>query len=236
MRRVPSIEMLDSDRGSAADIQVQLDDLWRINRWLGGVSSSLHLLLRFLQQAGKRSARVLEVGAGDARMAARLRSLLARNGIDTEFFVLDRRHSHLLFGRPESNLHPLAADALALPFRDGSFDLVMCNLLLHHFSGENAIRFLRALEAVARDAVLINDLERCWLPYLFIRAAPWFTRNEMSRHDGAASVRQAYTRPELVELAAAAGFGDFEVRRLVPFRLGLVVRKSAPPLGNGRRR
>lgn len=226
MRRVPTTEMLDHDLGSGADIQLQLDDLWRINRWLGGVSSSLHLLRRILRDTGKRSVRVLEVGAGDARLAARLRSMLGHEGIDANFFVLDRRHSHLLIGQPASDLHPVVADALALPFHEESFDVVTCNLLFHHFSGDDAFRFLRALDAVACDAVLINDLERHWLPYLFIRAAPWFTRNRMSRHDALASVRQAYTRHELAELTASAGFTDFEVRRLVPFRLGLVVRKS----------
>jgi ubiquinone/menaquinone biosynthesis C-methylase UbiE len=231
MRRVPAIELLDNDLGSPADVRIQLNDLWRINRWLGGVSSSLHLLLRVLRDAGRRSVRVLEVGAGDGRLAARLRSMLRRRGIEADFFVLDRRYSHLLFGRPASDLHPVVADALALPFRAESFDVVTCNLLFHHFSGGDALRFLCSLGAVARDAVLINDLERRWLPYLFIRLAPWFTRNRMSRHDAAASVRQAYTRRELVQLAAAAGFTDFEVRRLAPFRLGLVVRKSGQLTG-----
>ena len=224
MHRVPTLELLDNDLGSPAEVQLQLDDLWRINRWLGGVSSSLHLLLRFL--AGRRSVRVLEVGAGDARLAGRLRLMLQRRGIEADFFVLDRRHSHLLSGQPARNLHPVAAHALALPFRRESFDVVTCNLLFHHFSGDDALRFLRSLAAVSRDAVLINDLERHWLPYLFIRFTPWFTRNWMSRHDGAASVRQAYTRPELAQLAASAGFTDFEVCRLVPFRLSLIVRKS----------
>lgn len=226
MRRIPAIELLDDDRGSAADIQLQLDDLWRINRWLGGVSSCLYLLRRFLRDTGRRSLRVLEVGAGDGRLAGRLRSKLRRQGIETTFFVLDRRASHLLFGQPANDLHSVAADALALPFRENSFDVVTCNLLLHHFSGDAALSFLRALDAVAREAVLINDLERHWLPYLFIRATPWFTRNRMSRHDAMASVRQAYTRRELAQLAASAGFADFEVRKLVPFRLGLIVWKS----------
>jgi ubiquinone/menaquinone biosynthesis C-methylase UbiE len=232
MRRVPAIELLDNDLGSPADIQLQLDDLWRINRWLGGLSSSRNMLLRFLRDTGRRSVRVLEVGAGDGRLAARLRSMLRERGIRADFFVLDRRHRHLLFGRPASDLHPVVADALALPFRRESFDVVTCNLLLHHFSGGDALRFLCSLGAAARDAVLINDLERCWLPYFFIRAAPWFTRNRMSRHDAVASVRQAYTRRELAQLAAAAGFTDFEVRRLAPFRLGLVLRKSGQASGH----
>jgi ubiquinone/menaquinone biosynthesis C-methylase UbiE len=224
MRRVPSVELLDYDVGSPDEVRMQLDDLWRINRWLGGVSSNLRLLGRFFQRTGKHPVRVLEVGAGDGRLAGRLGRELRRQGIQSEFVVLDRRLSHLLLGLPDARgLHRLAADALALPFPDGTFDLATCNLFFHHFSGEAALRLLRALGSVAREAVLVSDLARHWLPYLFIRTAPCVTRNPMSRQDGAASVRQAYTRKELGELAAAAGFTDFEVFRLAPFRLGLVI-------------
>ena len=45
----------------------------------------------------------------------------------------------------------------------------------------------------------------------------------MSRLDGLASIRQAYTGPEIEELAYAAGFDDFEVHRIAPFRLGLIL-------------
>ena len=61
------------------------------------------------------------------------------------------------------------------------------------------------------------------LPYLFIRAADPFARSRITRHDGPASVRQAYTREELQLLAMQAGFHDFVVERLVPFRIGLTI-------------
>ena len=91
-----------------------------------------------------------------------------------------------------------------------------------------AEKLLHQLAAVATEAVLINDLERHLLPYFFIRCAPIFTLSPMSRHDAPASVRQAYTRDELRDLAVAAGFKDFEVRRLLPFRLGLTLWKEPP--------
>ena len=76
---------------------------------------------------------------------------------------------------------------------------------------------------MAREAVLVNDLERHVLPYLFIRCTRPFARSRITRHDGPASVRQAFTREELQALAVGAGFKNFEVRRMVPFRLGLIL-------------
>ncbi len=227
MRRVTSNELLDDDRGTPEEIRGILDDLWRINRWLGGVSTCLRLLEHFFARAGAHPVRILDVGSGDARLAGRLRTELLRRGLRANFVVLDRRLSHLEQGRPLANgLAPVVADVLALPFGENSFEVVMCNLFFHHFSGERAQELLRGLARVAREAVLINDLERHFLPYLFIRCAPWFTRSRISRHDGPASVRQAYTRDELGAMATAAGFSNFEIERLAPFRLGLTLWKS----------
>lgn len=221
------MELLDRGVLGQDEIRSNLDDLWLINRYLGGVSGCLHLLARAFRRTGRRPVRVLEVGAGDGRVAGRLRDELRRQGIQADFFVLDRRLKHLQVGHPRpEDLHPVAANALTLPFKEGSFDLVTCNLLFHHFSGSEAVAFLSALGSVARQAVLINDIERHWLPYLLLRAAPWLWRSRVSRLDGLASIRQAYVSSELEELASTAGFDDFEVHRIVPFRVGLVLWRS----------
>jgi len=224
------VELLDTGLLALDEIHANLDDLWRTNRYLGGVSTSLRLLGACLLRTGKRPLRILEVGAGDGRLAARLRQQLRQHGFEVEFFVLDCRLIHLQADRAVAEgLHPVAADALALPFSQGSFDLVVCNHMFHHFSGHRAVQLLRALSEVARNAVVINDLHRHWLPWAFVRAMPWFWRHRVSRLDGAASIRQAYTKSELTELASAAGFRDVEVRRLAPFRLGLVLWNTCAP-------
>lgn len=232
MRRVISKELLDQGLASLEEIRGNLADLWRVNRYLGGVSNSLRLLRRFCHRTRKRRVRVLEVGAGDGRLAARLRQELRKQGVDADFFVLDCQLTHLLAGRPDTQeVDAVVADALALPFAQSTFDIVTCNLFLHHFSGTRALQLLRALASVAREAVLINDLRRHWLPYWFVRLTPWLWRVEMSWLDGIASMRQAYTRAEVVELASAASLGDFEVHRLAPFRLGLVLWMRQPADG-----
>ena len=250
MRRVTCSELLDEDRGTPCEVQGSLDDLWRINRWLGGVSSTLQLLEGFVARAGVHPVRILDVGAGDSRLAGRLGVELRKRGVQAEFTVLDRRLTHLraahqlprcrqdggatLAGvpqpRPEGVSGSVVADVLALPFANGSFNVVMCNLFFHHFSGRLAQQVLSRLAAVASEALVISDLERHWLPYLFIRYTPWFARSPITRHDGPASVRQAYTLDELAAVAAAAGFTDFEVRRFVPFRLGLTLWKTQLPV------
>ncbi|HEX5412085.1 MAG TPA: methyltransferase domain-containing protein [Terriglobia bacterium] len=227
MLRVPSQEWLDDDLGTPEEIRQSFNDLWRINRWLGGVSGCLHLLDRYFVHSGSRHARILDVGAGDSRLAVHLQSELARSNRSSQFVALDRRLSHLLIGNGSTGrIAQIAADISQLPFAAEAFDVVICNLFLHHFSEDEAVRLLRTLGGIASRAVLINDLERNLLPYLFIRVAWPFARSRITRHDAAASVRQAYTKQELTALADRAGFTDFEVERLPAYRLGLLLWKN----------
>ena len=177
MRRVTSNELLDDDHGTPEEIRLSFDDLWRINRRLGGVSSSLRLLEKFFSRTGAHPVRILDVGSGDSRLAGTLQAELFRLNIRAEFFVLDRRLTHLECGHPTAaGLRPAVADVFALPFPERSFNVVMCNLFLHHFSGEQAKELLRCLAKMADEAVLINDLERHLLPFLFIKFAIPFAR------------------------------------------------------------
>ena len=227
MRRVPSQEWLDEDLGTPQEIQQSFDDLWRINRWLGGVSGCLHLLENYFDRRGSRHARILDVGSGDARLASYLQGELARRNRRAEFVALDRRLSHLRnHNSSAGKLSRVVADVMHLPFPEKSFEVVICNLFLHHFSGDEAVELLRRFAAMASEAVLINDLDRHPLPYAFIRVAWPFARSRITRHDGAASVRQAYTKGELATLARRAGFTHFEVERLPAFRLGLSIWKT----------
>src|SRR5690349_20059818 len=139
MRRVTSSELLDHDLGTPAEVACSLDDLWRINRRLGGVSSSLSMIRQVLRRTRSVSVRILDVGAGDGRLAAQLRRDLEQGGTQARFCVLDRLPAHLLHSDPvRAGLLAVAADVFALPFPQHGFDIVMCNLFFHHFSDENA--------------------------------------------------------------------------------------------------
>lgn len=226
MERQPTLELLDDDLGTPEEIQQSLDDLWRINRWLGGTSSAKRLLDRVISKAGLAAPRILDVGCGDARLAAWLQREFAQRNVSAKFCALDRRLSHLDGGRPRvDGLWRAVADALSPPFRDRSFDIVMSNLFFHHLSGNRARDFLRGLAALAERAVVMIDLERHWLPHFFIRVAWPFTLSRITRHDGPASVRQAYTRDELSAIVAEAGFSGAEIQKLPFYRLGLILWK-----------
>lgn len=227
MKRTPSHELLDEGQVSPSDRQACMDDLWRINRRWGGISGTLALFERFFARRGPHSIRVLDVGAGDGRCAAHLRERLAERNIEATFIALDRQVVHLQanVARP---LGPrrVVADALTAPFPPESFDVVACNLFLHHFSGDDAVKLLRSMSSLAREAVIVNDLDRRLLAYLLVRFVPWIARHPIARADGVASVRQAYTLREIADLGRRAHEGECEAMRLPALRIGLILWKA----------
>jgi ubiquinone/menaquinone biosynthesis C-methylase UbiE len=109
--------------------------------------------------------------------------------------IADRAASHL-----DRTLTGVATDATALPFRDNSFDVVGCSLLVHHLSPEQVKQFVREGLRVCRQAVLINDLRRSPVHLALVYAGFPLFRSPLTRNDGPASVRAAYTPNEIREL------------------------------------
>jgi ubiquinone/menaquinone biosynthesis C-methylase UbiE len=138
-----------------------------------------------------------------------------------EVTVLDRLPSHLSNGNSA-----VAGDALALPFRDASFDLLSCNLFAHHLSPPELVQFVDEALRVSRIAVLMNDLVRHPLHMSLVYAGMPLYRSRLTRHDAPASVRQAYTPEEMQTLLAQSNAARVEIHRHYLFRMGVVVWKQ----------
>ena len=60
------------------------------------------------------------------------------------------------------------ADGFSLPFADGSFDIVVCNKALHHFSDEDSVKVLQEIGRVAAIGYVVMDLRRSWVAWALI--------------------------------------------------------------------
>jgi ubiquinone/menaquinone biosynthesis C-methylase UbiE len=118
----------------------------------------------------------------------------------------------------------VVGDALRLPFRDGAFDVVHSCLFLHHLRAPEAALFLQDSLRVARIAVLVNDLRRSQLHWLSVKAASPVLFSRITRHDGPASVKRAYVREELAEIAEATG-AQWEIKDSFFFRYAMILWK-----------
>lgn len=219
MQRVIIPELLDTDAGEPAEIAASLVDLGRINRWFGGIGTSLAMLRSVMRRLGASSLSLLEVAAGSGYVPEACRRILAREGLKLDVTLLDREPSHL-----DNGTRSVAGDALALPFPDSSFDVVSSTLFTHHLEPEQLRKSVDEALRVSRHAVLINDLIRDPFHLALVYAGlPLFSR--MTRHDAPASVRQAYTPREMQALLAQTRAARVEISRHYLFRMAVTIWK-----------
>ncbi len=225
-RLVGVVELMDSPGAERAEVATALRDLARVNRFLGGVRV-VRGQLDDLLPALPASLRVLDVGTGMADIPRALVRWSRGRGLSVEVQAVDHHERIARLARRASEGYPeislLQADALALPFSDGSFDVVLASLILHHMEGEEPVRLLSELHRVARHAVIVNDLRRGRWPFLVTWASlHLLSRSGYTHHDGPLSIRRGFLPRELLTLARAAGWPHARVSRHAFFRLALV--------------
>lgn len=213
-----AVEFLDRPV-APADRAASLADIDRLNAWFGGYALSLRGLGRLAARAAPaRALAVLDVGGGAGAFAARVARWARRAGRQARVVVVERDAAALALARRVSAAYPeialVRADASALPFRPGAFDVVTSGLLLHHLEPDAAVATLRDMAAVARGGVLVNDLLRTRLAWGLVWLATRLCAcHRFSRHDGPLSVRRAYSPDELRRLAEKAGIKGLKITR-----------------------
>ncbi len=219
VRRVVTPELLDSDSGTPDEISDSLTDLRDINRRFGGIATTRSMIEKVALATGKREFTLLDVAAGSGDVVADVRRNLAPN-IDFKYTLLDAARSHL-----NGYKSSVVADALALPFRDESFDLVSSSLFLHHLEPEDINRFMTEALRVCRVAVLINDLRRSAIHLALIYAGFPTFRSRLTRHDSVASLRRSYTIEEVQRMLRITGAARVDIQPHFLYRMGVIAWK-----------
>ena len=194
-----------------------LDTITRVNGLFGGRWVTLRHFRRLVRALPKDlPVTVLDVGAGAADIPVALVRWARREGRALRILALDHGSSTLQYARAHTADYPeitlVQGDALDLPVRPETVDIVISAMTLHHLAPEEAIRYLGELDAAARRAWIVNDLVRGRaahaLVWLLTRVV---TRNRMARHDGPLSILRAYTPRELAALCREAGLSGVHV-------------------------
>jgi SAM-dependent methyltransferase len=220
-RAAGALEMLDRPT-PFADRARSLADVARLNGAFGGRLITLGHVKRLLRRVpGDRVATVLDLGTGSADVPRALARWARRVGRPLRVFALDRDEATLRIARRTVGDYPeivlLRADALELPFRPASVDVVMSALTLHHLEPAAAAAYLRAMDVAARLGFVVNDLLRSRAAWALVwLATRVLARSPMSRHDGPLSVLRAYTAAEIRGLCAEAGIDGVRLHRYAP--------------------
>ncbi|TPW14893.1 MAG: hypothetical protein FD129_1000, partial [bacterium] len=207
--RRTAAEYLDDPSLPAAERALSYRDLERFDRWPFQYGPLRTGVLRLLEGVTTRPVEILELGAGTGHTGRRLAASLARRGIEARLHLTDRS-LEFLEAAPGSGERVSRLDWLADPLPVA--DVVVANLVLHHFETAAAVTALARAATAARIGGVIYDLHRRALAFHLLKwTLPLIARSPITLADGLISVQQAFTPRELLELARAAGIERPEV-------------------------
>jgi ubiquinone/menaquinone biosynthesis C-methylase UbiE len=223
-RRSMQAEYFDSER-PAHELEAFYRCLNSVNRLFAFDHLFQFWVPKLLSTSGCQSLSLLDLGAGDGALGQALGRWAAQRGWYWKVTNLDLSTAALRLSRTGWNV---AGSALALPFLNDSFDVVIASQMAHHLGDSETEQMLRESWRVARRAVVISDLHRNPLLYFTLallcslrRFPPEF------RADALLSVKKSWRAPELERLAGRAGLTQPEVRVYFAARVLLVSSKQA---------
>ena len=224
VERVVIPELMDQGTADPQELARALGDLRRINRRFGGIRTTLRMLQRIGAVAGRRRLSLLDVGAASGDIASAVQQEMLRRNVQVDVTLTDRSLAHLQRA-DAGRTRRIVGDALALPFAANTFDLVTCSLFAHHLEPQEFWIFAAEALRVCRWAVLINDLRRSAVSLALVYCGfPMFCR--IVRHDSVASVKRAYTIPEMRSMLQRIGAARVEVAPYYLFRMGAILWKN----------
>lgn len=211
-------EILDDPAVDPELMKRSMRDVEVANGLFGGRRAVMSELAQALESMRGRCG-MLDVGTGRGDIPAAARSMAARMGVELWTVGADISQA-LLSAHRGNNDTVVRGDAIRLPFRDKSVDVVIASQLLHHFDADAAATVVREMNRVARSRVVISDLRRS----VVAAAGLWLGSfplgfHPVSRHDGVVSVMRGFLEHELADIVETATGHRPVVRRRLGFRL-----------------
>lgn len=204
-------ENLDLPGRTLEIVRDDYEQLARVNRIFRFAEPFQRLIPATLGATQCESISVLDLGAGDCSMGQTLEQWASQKNWEWDVTHLDI--SPLALSLHDSPRR-VVGSALALPFRDNSFDVVIAAQMTHHLDvPDGVVSHFREAYRVAKKMVIIYDLHRT-LPLYFL---VWGTLICLQvpkdfRDDGLLSVKKGWRASEWLEMAKQAGIAEPKVR------------------------
>ncbi|QDT38823.1 hypothetical protein Pan189_32220 [Stratiformator vulcanicus] len=170
--------------------------------------------------------RVLDLACGGGDFAQYVAERARRESLDIDVAGCDISLTAVNFANESAEHRGVAinffvCDLFGDAFPTG-YDVITCNLFLHHLERPGAVELMRSMTAAARQRVIVCDLRRSRLGYALAWAGTRIlSRSPIVHNDGPLSVKAAFQLSELPELCAEAGITEHQVRRVWPQRFVL---------------
>ena len=205
------LEMMDRPQPDLAELEPDLKRIRQLNRWFGSYRLICHFVRRWIKPGD--NVRIVDLATGSGDIPRLIVDYARKIGAKVEIDALDRQSATLEIAKKLSAAYPEISfqETNILDWSPAeAYDIVLCTLVLHHFSDEDAVRVLWRCRESSRDFVLVSDLRRGLLATVgvYLLTALIF-REPMTRYDARLSAERAFSFSEMRKLAVRAGWQNF---------------------------
>jgi len=200
-------ELIDDFSISGAELDLTLTELEWVNKYLGGLHTSVLPVYKYLQQHRHEKVTVADVGCGSGDALNRIlqvckaaKQQVRLVGIDANIHAL---HFAIKNHFQKEDVALMYADVLNEPENIPEADVYMLSLFLHHFGLGDIRKLLGCIAAKQPKMIVINDLERSRTAYgLFTILSKLKRTSFLSLHDGQLSITKGFSRKEMEKISA----------------------------------
>lgn len=198
-------EIMDDLEMEGNLLEKTLDQLAWISVWLGGNNITWTGLKKIVSKLPQAKINLLDLGTGGGDALRYLAKKSRNSRQEFSFLGWDANQATLAYATKMSKAYRnIAYQKVNILDPDTTYqgiDIVTCALFLHHFSDEEILALISQLKSDGVQYLIINDLQRHWLPYiLFMLVSKVLRFSKMAHHDGLLSIRKGFKKQELQDL------------------------------------
>lgn len=230
--RSEQVEIMDDFDLNGKDLDKTLQDLDRINSWLGGNRITIKGVQKLLgNNVDNSPIRIVDLGCGNGTILRKLAAWGERNHYNFELTGIDA-NSHAIemakcLTRDQPNIQFKTLNIFDNDFKNLQFDIILCTLTLHHFKDQQIISLLKQLIKQSKRGIIINDLHRSKAAYILFKAfCAVFVDNEIARKDGLISILRGFKKEDFQRYKAHFPYIFHSIRWKWAFRYQWIIAKE----------
>lgn len=230
--RTQETEIMDDFSLQGEELRSALDQIARINQFLGGNKLTLEGIKKLLKNTDVSGTIVIaDIGCGNGDMLRMLTRFGQENninfkliGIDANAFTIN--HARIL-SNDFKNIEYRCMDIFSEEFTTIHYDIVLCTLTLHHFSDKKIIDIITIFNKNATMGIVVNDLHRSKLAYVLFELICFvFNLNNMGRKDGLVSILRGFKKIELEAFSKKINLKNYTINWKWAFRYQWLIAKK----------
>ena len=230
--RTQETEIMDDFSLQGEELRSALDQIAKINQFLGGNKLTLEGIKKLLKNTDvSRTIVIADIGCGNGDMLRMLDRFGQKNNINFQLIGIDANaftinHARIL-SHDFKNIEYRCMDIFSEEFTTIHYDIVLCTLTLHHFSDKEIIDIITIFNKNATMGIVINDLHRSKLAYVLFELICFvFNLNNMGRKDGLVSILRGFKKRELEAFSKKINLKNDTINWKWAFRYQWIIAKK----------